>query len=88
MSSQNIYPKPCNYGCNTQIYWNSSENTYFEVFSQKKHSCPNRVNNKPATVNTTNSVESTTTTILNQLIVTKNPGIHNYNQRCPTHLNY
>ena len=62
MSSQNIYPKPCNYGCNTQIYWNSSENTYFEVFSQKKHSCPNRVNNKPATVNTTNSVATTTNT--------------------------
>ena len=49
MSSQNIYPKPCNYGCNTQIYWNSSENTYFEVFSQKKHICPNRVN-KPSSV--------------------------------------
>ena len=62
MSSQNIYPKPCNYGCNTQIYWNSSENTYFEVFSQKKHSCPNRVNNKPATINTTNSVAITTNT--------------------------
>jgi hypothetical protein len=27
MSTQNqnnIYPKPCNYGCNTQIYWNAS----------------------------------------------------------------
>ena len=23
MSNQNIYPKPCVYNCNTQIYWNT-----------------------------------------------------------------
>ena len=50
MSSQNIYPKSCNYGCNTQIYWNSSVNEYWGVFTKKKHICPNRVNNnKPPT---------------------------------------
>ena len=43
-NQNNIYPKSCNYGCNTQIYWNTSENTYQGVFSQKKHICPNRVN--------------------------------------------
>ena len=49
MSTQNnIYPKPCAYNCNTQIYWNTLENTYFEVFTKKKHICPNRVN-KPTT---------------------------------------
>ena len=37
-----INPKPCNYGCNTRIYWNTSENTYFEVFSRNRHQCPNR----------------------------------------------
>ena len=61
-SQNNIYPKPCIYGCNTQIYWNSSENTYFEVFSQKKHSCPNRVNKPSSVPNTTAVIGSTTTT--------------------------
>ncbi len=43
MSSTNtINPKPCNYGCNTRIYWNASENAYFEVFSENRHQCPNR----------------------------------------------
>jgi hypothetical protein len=45
----NIYPKSCVYNCNTQIYWNASVNEYWEVFTQKKHICPNRVNNKPTT---------------------------------------
>lgn len=36
-NQNNIYPKSCNYGCNTQIYWNISENTYFEVFTKKRH---------------------------------------------------
>ena len=43
MSSNTIInPKPCNYGCNTRIYWNTSENAYFEVFSGNRHQCPNR----------------------------------------------
>jgi hypothetical protein len=37
-----INPKPCNYNCNTRIYWNTSENAYFEVFTKQKHVCPNR----------------------------------------------
>ena len=42
-SSQNIInPKDCRYQCGTRIYWNISENAYFEVFSGKKHVCPNR----------------------------------------------
>jgi hypothetical protein len=56
MSTQNnIYPKPCAYNCNTQIYWNTSENTYFEVFTKQKHNCPNRSSNnaKPTTTTTT-----------------------------------
>ena len=51
--NNNIYPKSCNYGCNTQIYWNASVKEYWEVFIQKKHICPNRVNNKPTTTSTT-----------------------------------
>jgi len=43
--SQNIIPKDCSYGCNTRIYWNTATNEYWEVFSKKKHVCPNRSNN-------------------------------------------
>ena len=45
-SNQNIIPKNCSYGCNTRIYWNTSENAYFEVFSKQKHQCPNRPSNQ------------------------------------------
>jgi hypothetical protein len=57
MSSSNntiINPKPCNYNCGTRIYWNTSENTYFEVFSGNRHQCPNR-SNKYTNTNTTTS---------------------------------
>jgi hypothetical protein len=37
-----INPKPCIYNCGTRIYWNTSENAYFEVFSGNRHQCPNR----------------------------------------------
>jgi hypothetical protein len=54
MSSTNtINPKPCTYGCNTRIYWNTSENAYFEVFAKKKHICPNRSNGKSVTTQST-----------------------------------
>src|SRR5215207_6964216 len=44
-STSNINPKLCNYGCNTRIYWDVNQNAYFEVFSQKRHICPNITNN-------------------------------------------
>ena len=56
-NNQNIYPKPCSYNCNTQIYWNTSENTYFEVFTKKKHICPNRFNK--SVTNTTATTKPT-----------------------------
>jgi hypothetical protein len=57
-SNQNIIPKDCSYKCGVRIYWNISENAYFEVFSNKKHVCPNRSNGKsiaPTNNNTNNS---------------------------------
>ena len=51
-NQNNIYPKSCVYNCNTQIYWNVVTNEYWEVFTKKKHICPNRVNNKPTTTTT------------------------------------
>ena len=43
-NNQNITPRPCVYNCGIQIYWNSSVNEYWEVFTKKKHICPNRGN--------------------------------------------
>jgi hypothetical protein len=37
-----INPKSCLYGCGLQIYWNAKEKEYWEVFTTKKHICPNR----------------------------------------------
>jgi hypothetical protein len=54
-NNQNIYPKPCVYNCGVQIYWNTVTSEYWEVFTKKKHICPNRVNNKPVTANNNTS---------------------------------
>ena len=54
-NKNNIYPKSCTYGCNTQIYWNTSVNEYWEVFTQKKHICPNRVNKSSVTSSNTSA---------------------------------
>jgi hypothetical protein len=55
-SNQNINPKNCSYGCNTRIYWNNSQNAYWEVFSKKKHVCPNRTNK--TTISTTTNTNN------------------------------
>ena len=57
-TNQNIQPKPCVYNCGVQIFWNTSNSEYWEVFTKKKHICPNRVNNKPITSNNTSSNRS------------------------------
>ena len=44
-NQNNIIPKDCSYQCGTRIYWNTAENSYFEVFTKKKHVCPSRSNN-------------------------------------------
>ena len=61
-NNQNINPRPCVYNCNTQIYWNTSENTYFEVFNQKKHICPNRQQQSKPTTTTYQTTATTTNT--------------------------
>ena len=58
-STNNIIPKDCSYGCNTRIYWNTTENAYFEVFTKQKHICKNRSNNNNNTnTNNTNRTSS------------------------------
>jgi hypothetical protein len=48
-----INPRPCVYNCGIQIYWNDSVNEYWEVFTKKKHICPNRWNKSSGTTTTT-----------------------------------
>ena len=55
MSSSNIISKDCSYGCNTRIYCSVADNAYFEVFTKKKHVCPNRQQQSKPTVSTTSS---------------------------------
>src|SRR5918992_5027040 len=59
MSNTNniISPKPCNYNCGTRIYWNTSESAYLEVFTKKRHSCPNRSKSKSVTQTTTTTAK-------------------------------
>jgi hypothetical protein len=60
-TNQNIYPKSCIYNCGIQIFWHTATSEYWEVFTKKKHICPNRVNNKPSQV-TANTAATTTST--------------------------
>jgi hypothetical protein len=50
-----INPKPCNYNCGTRIYWDTSENAYLEVFTKKKHQCPNRSKSAVTQTSTTSA---------------------------------
>jgi len=68
--NNNIYPKPCVYNCGVQIFWNTSTNEYWEVFTKKKHICPNRQQqSKP----TTTTYQTTTTTNTKPTYYSKKP---------------
>ena len=64
-TNQNIQPKSCVYNCGVQIFWNASTSEYWEVFTKKKHICPNRVNKPSVTPNNNTSAVGTTTTTSN-----------------------
>ena len=51
-SNQNIPTKICIYGCGLNLYWNTSANEYWEVFTKKKHICPNRGKKSSGTTTT------------------------------------
>ena len=71
--TQNIYPKPCVYNCGVQIFWNTATNEYWEVFTKKKHICPNRVNKPTISNNTAAEVGATTTTSTKPTYYSKKP---------------
>jgi hypothetical protein len=83
MSTQNnqntIYRKSRNYGCNTPL-WDASVNEYWELFTQKKRICPNKVNNNQ-------QLQLQQQQPIDPLIIAKNHGPILQNQRCPTNLN-
>jgi hypothetical protein len=56
-STTSLNPKPCNYNCGTRLYWNTSENAYYEVFTKQKHICKNR------SANNNNNVSKSSTYI-------------------------
>ena len=56
----NIIPKDCVYKCSTRIYWDTNQNAYLEVFTKKRHQCPNR--SKSVTQTTTRNNNTATTT--------------------------
>ena len=63
MSSQNnISTKICIYGCGLNLYWNTSTNEYWEVFTKKKHICPNRSNKEVTNPSSTTGATSTSNT--------------------------
>jgi hypothetical protein len=46
-----IRPKSCTYGYGVEIYWNTEVNAYYELYSKKKHICPNIATyNKESTI--------------------------------------
>jgi hypothetical protein len=51
--SSNITTKICVYGCGLNLYWNKDYNEYWEVFTRKRHICPNRGNKSSGTTTTT-----------------------------------
>ena len=71
--SQNKNPKPCSYNCGTKIYWNTSENAYFELFSGNRHQCPNRSSS-------TNNKKSSSVMELSSVTTNKPKYYSNYNK--------
>jgi hypothetical protein len=81
MSLQNnTYPKDCTYGCNTRIYWNISVNEYWQVFTKKKHICPNRGNKSSGTTTTTITEDG----VINPPSTAQKPRYFNPSARKPT----
>ncbi|HET7643385.1 MAG TPA: hypothetical protein VFK40_07740 [Nitrososphaeraceae archaeon] len=44
-STNIINPKPCIYNCGTRIFWDTSSNSYLEIFTKQRHVCKNRIAN-------------------------------------------
>jgi hypothetical protein len=76
-TNQNIIPKPCNYNCGTRIYWNTEENAYFEVFTKKRHSCPNRSNGNNKSLTQTTSGTNTKPSYYNKFAKQPKPKMSN-----------
>ena len=58
-NNNTIISKSCNYNCGTRIYWDNSESAYLEVFTKKRHACPNRSKSVTQTTITNNTTATT-----------------------------
>ena len=56
-----------------QIFWNTLDNAYFEVFTKKRHLCPNRVNKLPSVPNNTSATVGAATTSIKPTYYNKKP---------------
>jgi hypothetical protein len=84
-STSNINPKPCNYGCNTRIYWDVNQNAYFEYSVRITIYVQTYLK---IIINLLfQQQHQQQLVILNPHIIAKNPGIDNPNQRCLIPLN-
>ena len=100
-SNSNIYPKPCDYNCNTHLLEYRNKRILGSVFTKKKHICPNLVNksitvtDKPLDVQNCTSesinptsyptASRTTTTNTKPTYYSKKPWSTQPKPRCLTH---
>ena len=66
-----------------RFYWNTASNEYWEVFTKKKHICPNRVSKQSVTnTNTNNNISSSVAaTTAKPQYYSKKPGFQS--PKCP-----
>src|SRR5215217_9778193 len=74
-NNNTIIPKSCNYNCGTRIYWDNSESAYLEVFTKKRHSCPNR--SKSVTQTTTSTTTAAKSNYYNKFAKQPKPKMAN-----------
>src|SRR5687768_11449723 len=97
-TTHNINPKPYAYGCSIQIYWTTSANEYWNIFTKKKHICPNHRQKSATTATATTAagitLPSTTSkphyynlTVTKRTPYTSFAGQQQPNQNCLIHLN-
>src|SRR5688572_8740932 len=75
-TTHNINPKPCAYGCSIQIYWTTSANEYWNIFTKKKHICPNR--RQKSTTTTTTAAAAAAAAGITPPSTTSKPHYYNY----------
>ena len=77
MSQSIINPKPCSYNCGTRIYWDTSSNSFLEVFTRQKHICKNRPSSNNTSKSSSTSVNNNKLTYYNKYSKQPKPKMSN-----------